>query len=111
MRWNHVSNSFRPLDKIRRMEAFFHQTLEIEEEKRMKRIALTMLALLCTLTLTACGSDAAKGDDKEVLTIGIDDTFAPMGFKKDGKLVGFDVELAEAVSKKIGKKVEFQNID
>ena len=93
------------------MEAFFHQTLEIEEEKRMKRIALTMLALLCTLTLTACGSDAAKGDDKEVLTIGIDDTFAPMGFKKDGKLVGFDVELAEAVSKKIGKKVEFQNID
>ena len=50
----------------------------------MKRIALTMLALLCTLTLTACGSDAAKGDDKEVLTIGIDDTFAPMGFKKDG---------------------------
>ena len=28
-----------------------------------------------------------------------------------GKLVGFDVELAEAVSKKIGKKVEFQNID
>ena len=55
----------------------------------MKRIALTMLALLCTLTLTACGSDAAKGDDKEVLTIGIDDTFAPMGFKKDGKLVGW----------------------
>lgn len=77
----------------------------------MKRIVMTMLALLCTLSLTACGSDAGKGDDKEVLTIGIDDTFAPMGFKKDGKLVGFDVELAEAVSKKIGKSVEFQNID
>ena len=76
----------------------------------MKRIALTMLALLCTLTLTACGSDAAKGDDKEVLTIGIDDTFAPMGFKKDGKLVGFDVELAEAVSKKSVRRLSFKTL-
>ena len=92
------------------MEAFFHQTLEIEEEKRMKRIALTMLALLCTLTLTACGSDAAKGDDKEVLTIGIDDTFAPMGFKKDGKLVGFDGSWQKPFQRKSVRRLSFKTL-
>lgn len=79
----------------------------------MKKLILTTFALLCAITLTGCGNgkDAEDGTDKKVLKIGIDDTFAPMGFKKDGKLVGFDVELARAVGKKIDKEVEFQNID
>ena len=77
----------------------------------MKKLLMMGCALLMALQMSACSSEDVKTMDKEVLTIGIDDTFAPMGFKKDGKLVGFDVEMAEAVGKKIGKKVEFQNID
>lgn len=78
----------------------------------MKKLMLTICALACAFTLTACGSkDTASGADKDKLVIGIDDTFAPMGFKKDGKLVGFDVEMAQEVGKKINKEVEFQNID
>lgn len=77
----------------------------------MKKIKMLMLALCCTLTLSACGSETSNEGSKEVLTIGIDNTFAPMGFLQDGELVGFDVELARAVAKKIGVEVEFQNID
>ena len=77
----------------------------------MKKIKMLMLALCCTLTLAACGSETSNEESKEVLTIGIDNTFAPMGFLQDGELVGFDVELARAVAEKIGVVVEFQNID
>ena len=49
--------------------------------------------------------------DKTVV-VGIDDTFVPMGFRdKDGKLVGYDVELARQSLKKIGLKAKFQVID
>lgn len=50
--------------------------------------------------------------DKDELVIGLDDTFVPMGFKDEsGKLVGFDVELADAVAKKLNKTYRFQAID
>lgn len=46
------------------------------------------------------------------LKIGIDDTFVPMGFRdKHNKLVGYDVEMAQAACKKLGLKPEFQVID
>ena len=42
------------------------------------------------------------------LIIGLDDTFAPMGFRDtDGKLVGFDIDLANEVGKILGVTVEF----
>ncbi|MEG1274371.1 MAG: amino acid ABC transporter substrate-binding protein [Ruthenibacterium sp.] len=50
----------------------------------------------------------AKGE----LVIGLDDTFAPMGFRDEaGNLVGFDIELATAVCEELGVKAKFQTID
>ncbi len=50
--------------------------------------------------------------DKGELIIGLDDTFAPMGFRDEaGTLVGFDIDLAEAVCAKMGVKAKFQPID
>ena len=44
--------------------------------------------------------------------IGLDDSFVPMGFRqKNGKLVGYDVDLARAVFKQYGIKADFQPID
>jgi len=49
--------------------------------------------------------------DKTVV-IGVDDTYVPMGYRdKNGRLVGFDVDLARATFKKLGLKVSFQVID
>ena len=46
------------------------------------------------------------------LIVGLDDTFAPMGFKdKKGNLVGFDIDFARAVGKKLGVEVKFQSIN
>ncbi|MDL2324253.1 amino acid ABC transporter substrate-binding protein [Ruminococcaceae bacterium OttesenSCG-928-A16] len=50
--------------------------------------------------------------DKGELVVGLDDTFAPMGFREtDGSLVGFDIDLANAVCEKLGVKAVFQPID
>ncbi len=50
--------------------------------------------------------------DKSTLIVGLDDTFAPMGFRDtNGELTGFDVEVAKAVGEKLGKEITFQPID
>lgn len=54
----------------------------------------------------------ASALDKDVLVVGLDDTFAPMGFKDEkGELVGLDIDIAKALGEKLGKKIEFQAID
>ena len=46
------------------------------------------------------------------MIVGLDDTFAPMGFRdKDNNIVGFDIDLAKATFKEMGLEVEFKAID
>lgn len=53
-----------------------------------------------------------KVHQQKTVTIGIDDTFIPMGFRdKKGKLIGYDVEMAKAAFEKMGLKPKFQVID
>lgn len=77
------------------------------------------LCALLTLVLVLCGCSNGKvsnnvNDALEdgVLTVGLDDTFAPMGFRNDNnELVGFDIDLANAVGELLGVEVKFQPID
>ncbi|MBT1070381.1 amino acid ABC transporter substrate-binding protein [Pelotalea chapellei] len=51
--------------------------------------------------------DRVKKEGK--LGIGLDDSFPPMGYRQaDGKLVGFDIDAAEEVGKRLGIKIEWQ---
>lgn len=87
--------------------------------RTIKNTVLAAIALTMTLGLTACGggssdelTDLAYVEDKGTLVIGLDDTFAPMGFRdEDNELVGLDIDLAKAVGEEMGLKVEFQPID
>jgi polar amino acid transport system substrate-binding protein len=78
----------------------------------MKRIATMVLAIAAVFSLlTACSSKTSSSKD-DTLIIGIDDKFAPMGFRdENNKIVGFDIDLAKAAAEKMGKKVKFQPID
>lgn len=84
-------------------------------KRATKFIALT-LSVITAIALAGCGvnskSDLEYVKDKSTLVVGLDDTFAPMGFRdKDDNLVGFDIDLAKAVAKRMGLKVKFQPID
>lgn len=80
----------------------------------MKKFGLMFILLLAFGTvLAACGSDSSKtASDKKELVVGVDDQFAPMGFRdKDNELVGFDIDYAKAAAKEMGYTVKFQPID
>ncbi len=70
---------------------------------------------------TDAGTDTQASDGETVdltdigydhLIIGVDDTFAPMGFlDENNELVGFDIDLARAAGERLGVEVEFQVIN
>jgi polar amino acid transport system substrate-binding protein len=78
----------------------------------MKRLITIVLVITALFTIvTGCSSKSA-GEKDETLVIGIDDKFAPMGFRdENNKIVGFDIDLANAAAEKMEKKVKFQPID
>lgn len=78
----------------------------------MKRIffALLVLALaLCAATAFAADTSWERVKSAGQLVIGLDDAFPPMGFHDDsGKLVGFDIDAAEEVGRRLGIKIVWQ---
>lgn len=82
----------------------------------MKRSAIILLALAAILSILAGCSTSAGNNEKEetknTIIVGIDDTFAPMGFRdENNEIVGFDIDLASAAIEHMGKEIEFQPID
>ncbi|NGN67293.1 ABC transporter substrate-binding protein [Streptomyces sp. A7024] len=93
--------------------------------------AVSALAVAGALVLSACGdqTEGGSGDsektngstsslnkelpkkvrDAGVLKIGSDVAYAPMEFTKGGKTTGVDIDIANALGKELGVKVEFKN--
>jgi polar amino acid transport system substrate-binding protein len=81
-------------------------------KKKIISIALVAIMLVSIFALTGCGDSSTDTGDITKIVVGLDDTFAPMGFRdEDGNLVGFDIDLATAVGEELGIDVEFQPID
>ncbi|MEK4229048.1 amino acid ABC transporter substrate-binding protein [Solibacillus sp. FSL H8-0538] len=81
----------------------------------MKRIVTLLFAFTALLTvLTACGTSTSTDDvaEKDTIIIGIDDKFAPLGFRDEkNEIVGFDIDYARAAAEHMGVEVTFQPID
>lgn len=86
----------------------------------MKKFKLSnfVLSIILSIGLVfAIGQTSVKATESEdtsgeTYIIGLDDTFAPMGFRDGaGELVGFDIDLANAVADLYGWNLEFQPID
>lgn len=79
----------------------------------MKKIlALCMMLVLAAAAMAGCGSDTAGQENGKKIVVGLDDSFPPMGFKDEkNEIVGFDIDLAKEVAKRLGREVEFKAID
>ncbi|GAF37920.1 transporter substrate-binding domain-containing protein [Lentilactobacillus farraginis] len=82
----------------------------------INKLLLLVSIVLIGGVLTACSSNSsskkASGYQSELkqpkqLTIGLEGTYPPYSYRKDGKLTGFEVELGRAVAKKLGVKANF----
>lgn len=103
-----------------------------------KKITCVILTALLVLGLTACGTkgnDKGSGSDSSLVNgnneattgednslqyikdrgkfiLGLDDKFPPMGFRNDNdEIVGFDIDLAQAVCDKLGVELVVQTVE
>lgn len=78
----------------------------------MKKIGLLMLAAIIALTLSACnnGGSTSKNEVKKY-TFGTDATYPPFEFEKDGKYIGIDIDLINAIGEVEGFEVELKPMD
>ena len=80
---------------------------------KKKLAALGVLLLCAMLVLTGCSSSSSSDDPLAdgVLTIAVDDTYLPMEFRDDNNdLVGFDIDLGNALAEQLGVKAEFVTV-
>lgn len=75
-------------------------------------ITIKLLTLIALIVALSVGCSANNSNEDEKLIMGLDDTFAPMGFRNEkGELIGFDIDLANEVAKRMKVTIEFQPID
>jgi len=79
-----------------------------------KKILVGAMLGIMSFSILGCSqkSTAESTLDKDTLIVGLDDAFAPMGFRDEkGEIVGFDVDLAKELGERLEKEVTFQPID
>jgi polar amino acid transport system substrate-binding protein len=83
----------------------------------MNSVQKSAVSLFAVVGLASCGAPSIPTTfdalvDRGYVIVGLDDTFAPMGFRNDqNELVGFDVDLAKLVFETLDIEVRFQPID
>lgn len=83
----------------------------------MRKLFGLLILVFTAVVLIGCqGKETpntwAEVEERGYIIVGLDDTFAPMGFRdNDGNLVGFDVDLAKAVGELLDVEIRFQPID
>ena len=72
---------------------------------------VVIILLIALVGLMIYQTSKNQGTDDNVLVLGMDDSFPPMGFRNENnELVGFDIDLATAVCEKLGMELEIQTI-
>lgn len=77
----------------------------------MKKIlgVILVLILIVLIFMGVCLKKQTK--EEEILIVGLDDSFPPMGFRnEENEIVGFDIDIAKAVSEKLGMQLKLQPI-
>ena len=86
----------------------------------MKKFLLTLLALTMVIAMVACAKkdntedDDKSGDDKNreaILSMATEGTFPPYEYYENNKLVGIDVEVAQAIADKLDMELEITDIN
>ncbi|MEJ6400982.1 transporter substrate-binding domain-containing protein [Nicoliella lavandulae] len=84
--------------------------------KLIKRLSVVTALIGTGVVLAACGNSNNSSSNgsyqseltkKGTLTVGLEGTYAPYSYRQDGKLKGFEVDLATDIAKKMNLKVNF----
>lgn len=78
--------------------------------KGLKALSLLILIGALSVVLVACGSDektsGSEDDVKEEFTFAMSGLYPPFNYNENGELVGFDVEIGNALAEKMGMEAK-----
>lgn len=85
----------------------------------MKKMLSLLMVLACTVAMTACGNSSSTETGAQtaaepaggVLVMATNATFPPYEYYDGDKIVGIDVEIAEAIAKELGMTLEIEDMD
>ena len=92
----------------------------MEKNMRKPTVFICAAAILLSLLLPACSKKAAARGDRSLealrergqLVLGLDDSFPPLGFRdEDNEIVGYDIDLARELARRLGVELVCQPID
>ncbi|WP_018248408.1 transporter substrate-binding domain-containing protein [Orenia marismortui] len=73
----------------------------------MKKQSIVIFSLMIIMSLII-GCTSNQANDKKTLQVGVEGTYPPFNFEtEDGKLTGYDVEVAREIANRIGYKIKF----
>lgn len=103
------------------MILFIKIVKKINKENKMKKILILTVVISLILGVFGCkksdkkrsSSDGVKAlKDRGVFVLGLDDSFPPLGFRNENnEIVGYDIDLAKEVAKRLGVEFKAQPID
>ncbi|WP_243290179.1 transporter substrate-binding domain-containing protein [Bacillus sp. FJAT-47783] len=83
----------------------------------MKKVLIIVMTIVMIGVLAACGDTASEGEgteEKQVLVMGTSADFAPFEYidtAKGSDIIGIDVDIAKAITEKLGYELEIQDMD
>lgn len=96
----------------------------------MKKLLCSMLIIVLTISLVGCGTKENTGSagntdtdtgnetgsetgsgDNDTLIVGTEPGFAPYEYMEGDKVVGIDMDIAQAIADAMGKKLEIKTMD
>jgi len=84
-------------------------------KKRFNYLLVVMLVIVLFSAVAVTGAQdnsLQKIKDKGYFILGLDDSFPPMGFRgENGEIVGFDIDMAREVAKRMGVEVELKPVE
>lgn len=83
---------------------------------KLKKLLMVLMSLMvAAVSLVGCGGEqaAAPAPTGKVLKVGTEATYAPFEFTREGskEIVGYDVDLMNAIGAKLNRKIEFVSMD
>ena len=87
------------------------QSLSGTEGPMLRGSFANLVVSVCLVSTAAEADNSPKLVEQGSLTFGVAATFAPFEFQKDGKLTGFDIDMIDALSKKIKVAPKAMNME
>ena len=77
----------------------------------LRGLTASLVICLCAGAAAAADLSSATLVEKGAITYGVAATFAPFEFQKDNKLTGFDIDMIDALGKKLAVEPKAMNMD